>query len=450
MSLLPRFLAVFLALTLCVLGADNNPAQEEDDDAQCPCASSAPAEPRASEPVQQAKLKKPAPQAPTTPAKTEPRAKVLVIGDSLGLCGFGKTLDSRLRKDPSIAAVYTYLACGTVPISWLKTGALAKAHTGCGFWTIEGKSGEHAAEYQDTFGMQRGKRPESHPVPKLETLLEEHHPDILVIQNGTNLLSLFSDGKTILPARHDAQIRAYLSPMMQLLAQKAPSLKKVYWVSPPVSGRVTPDVQDFLLHRIAAYECAFLNVIDSRGLIKYPYRNTMPDKEHFIGRDMDAWAEGVLQRISKDLSEGLLTSAPLPKQALLSAVAKTAGKTALTAPKERPSVVVRAKLIAKSEPLSTEKLHPYQESMVSFVYQVEEVVSGEYKDSELVVMHPAHIRLKPEPLETYNVGDSFRLELLDFEGSPWEAIKRNEETGRIELRPFIRKEDEARFPSLGR
>ena len=113
-------------------------------------------------------------------------------------------------------------------------------------------------------------------------------------------------------------------------------------------------------------------------------------------------------------------------------------------------MVVRAKLIAKSEPLSTEKLHPYQESMVSFVYQVEEVVSGEYKDSELVVMHPAHIRLKPERLETYNVGDSFRLELLDFEGSPWEAIKRNEETGRIELRPFIRKEDEARFPSLGR
>jgi hypothetical protein len=238
--------------------------------------------------------------------------------------------------------------------------------------------------------------------------------------------------------------------MMQLLAQKAPSVKKVYWVGPPVSGRVTADVQDFLLHRLASYECAFLHVIDSRGLIKYPYRNTMPDKEHFIGRDMDAWAEGVFQRISKDLAEGLLTAAPLSRSALLPAAAKTAGKAGTPASKERAAVIVKAKLIARSEPLPVEKLQPYQESMVSFVYRVDEVLAGEYSDAEIVVMHPAHIRLKPEPLGGYKVGSSYKLELLDFDGSPWEAIKRSEDSGRIELRPFIRKEDEARFPSLSR
>ncbi|RFC44854.1 MAG: hypothetical protein DVB28_000830 [Verrucomicrobia bacterium] len=443
----PPFPALLLVLFLGLVFSGHGRAHEEDDEADCPCASN----PDASTQTSPHQLfKNISGGGRGAPQSTGPRARVLILGDSLGLCGFGKTLDSKLRKAPGVGGVYTYLACGTVPLSWLKTGALAKAHTGCGFWTIEGKSGEHPAEFQDTFGMQRGKRPDSHAVPKLETLLEEHHPDILVIQNGTNLLSLFGDGKTILPHRHDSQIRSYLNPMMQLLAQKAPSLKKVYWVGPPVSGRVTADVQDFLLHRLASYECAFLNVIDSRGLIRHPYRNTMPDKEHFIGRDMDAWAEGVFQHISKDLSEGLLSAAPLSRSALLPAAAKTAGKSDAPPPKQRARLVVSAKLIAKSEPLPLEKLQPYQESMVSFVYHVDEVLAGEYLDAEIVVMHPAHIRLKAEPLGSYKLGSSYKLELLDFDGSPWEAIKRSEDTGRIELRPFIRKEDEARFPSLAR
>jgi hypothetical protein len=116
----------------------------------------------------------------------------------------------------------------------------------------------------------------------------------------------------------------------------------------------------------------------------------------------------------------------------------------------RAHVEVRAKLVAKSAPLAADKLLPYQESMVGFLYRIEKVISGEYPDSEIVVMHPAHIRLKPEALDSYKIGSSYKLNLLDFEGSPWESIKRSEETGRIELRPFIRKEDEARFPSVSK
>ena len=448
-----------VVLTTILLQPPARAADEED----CPCTTTDPVDlvvpelaRRPKEPEDPSQPANPAPEprkkpAPEAPAR--PRARVLILGDSLGLCGFGKTLDSRLRKTPAIGAVYTYLACGTVPISWLKTGPLARAHTACGYWSIEGKSGEPAAELRDTYGMQHAKKPDSHVVPKIENLLEEHKPDILVIQNGTNLLSLFSDGKTILPSRHDAQIRTYLNPLMHFLAEKAPTVKKIYWVGPPVSGRVTPEVQDFLLQRLGSYDCPFLNVIDSRTLIKFPYRNTMADKEHFIGRDMDAWAEAVFQRISKDLSAGLLTAAPLSKQKLLPTLAKAPGATAAPPPasaSKRPRVVVKARLLAKSEPLAPEKILPYQESMVSFLYQVDEVLAGDYSESEIVVMHPAHIRLKPEPLVNYKVGASFKFELMDFEGSPWESIKRSEETGRIELRPFIRKEDEARFPSVAR
>lgn len=448
---LKRFI---LAATLWV-GTFEGVAEEGTDATTCPCAETNLVDLVIPERPDEQKKRPPGPQPSSSkeprrtgsPAASGPRAKVLVLGDSLGLCGFGKTLDARLRKDPSVSAVYTYLACGTVPISWLKTGSYAHAHTACGYWSIEGKSGEPSSEVRDTYGMRPGKRPESHVVPKIENLLEEHKPDIVIFQNGTNLLSLFSDGKTILPARHDSQVRMYLSPFMSFLSEKAPTVKKVYWITPPVSGRVTAEIQEFLFNRIASYDCAFLNVVDSRALIKYPYRNTMPDKEHFVGRDMDIWAEGVFNRISEDLSAGLLSAAPASRQKLRPLLAKAEG-TSHSSGEARSKIVVRARLLSKSEPLTADKLLPYQESMVSFLYQVEEVLSGHYSDSQIVVMHPAHIRLKPQALENYKIGSTFKFDLLEFDGSPWESIKRSEETGRIELRPFIRKEDEARFPSV--
>jgi hypothetical protein len=85
--------------------------------------------------------------------------------------------------------------------------------------------------------------------------------------------------------------------------------------------------------------------------------------------------------------------------------------------------------------------------MVGFLYRVEQVLGGVYNEKELLVMHPAHIAQKPESLEKYVIGEVYQMDLIEFEGSPWEAIKRSEQTGRVELLPFIRKEDEARFPS---
>jgi hypothetical protein len=115
----------------------------------------------------------------------------------------------------------------------------------------------------------------------------------------------------------------------------------------------------------------------------------------------------------------------------------------------RKSLVVRAKLVAKSTPIETDRLLPYQESLVSYLYQVKELISGEYRETELTVMHPAHVRLNPQALSKYKIGRTYTLDLVDFEGSPWESIKRSEETGRIELSPYIRREDEVRFPSGG-
>ena len=45
---------------------------------------------------------------------------VLILGDSLGLCGFSKRLDQKFRADPRVKSVFTYCTCGTNPLSWLK------------------------------------------------------------------------------------------------------------------------------------------------------------------------------------------------------------------------------------------------------------------------------------------------------------------------------------------
>jgi hypothetical protein len=240
-----------------------------------------------------------------------------------------------------------------------------------------------------------------------------------------------------------------MGPFVQQLAQQGHSLKKVYWVAPPITERVSKEVQDFLFKRMNAYASPLVEFIDSRLLVSHPYRNPMADREHFIGKDMEVWAEKVFKKIEDEIVSGAYASG------MARAGRAGVSKTDLEQPSEgrpaaRASFSARVRLLSKSRPLPLEKITPYQESMVSFLYRVEQVLGGVYSEKELLVMHPAHIGQKEEPLHKYVVGGVYRMELIEFEGSPWEAIKRSEQTGRLELLPFIRKEDEARFPSGGR
>ena len=125
---------------------------------------------------------------------------VLMLGDSMGLCGFAARFDKHLREDPQDKAVYTYVACASIPASWLKRKPFLDAKTVCGFLTIKTKEGEDKPEkFEDTYGVPKGHKPGSHPIPKLEDLLDEHKPDILVLQTGNNLFDIFRDKNTTDP-----------------------------------------------------------------------------------------------------------------------------------------------------------------------------------------------------------------------------------------------------------
>src|SRR5262249_13246229 len=143
-----------------------------------------------------------------TSASQHDGAIVLILGDSLGLCGFGKRLDEHFRRLPGVKAVYTFMACGTQPLSWLKDRPYGNVKTRCGFWSIEsGPYSPQFRELKDVYGMRRGSVPSAHPVPKLEDLIANIGPDVLVMQTGGNLFHLFPAHKTTRATREEAAVR---------------------------------------------------------------------------------------------------------------------------------------------------------------------------------------------------------------------------------------------------
>jgi len=372
------------------------------------------------------------------------KLKVLILGDSLALCGFGKRLDTRFRSDPDISAVYTYMACSTVPATWLKRGSYANAKTFCGYWSILSVDGRSKpTEFFD--GYERGHVPKPYLVPKLETLLAATNPDILVMQAGTNLLGIFRDGKTVQPQVQGPILKNLIEPFLATATTTPSQLRRIYWIGPPISGQASADVQQFLFDQLQKITENRAVLIDSRDLVPYPYHTMAKDHEHFFGKQMDQWADAVYWRIKDDLVSAPVASSPKLSDSF--STASTQATVAENVPGGR--ITVKARLTFRSKPLDVQQLLPYRESLVAFIYRIEQVVTGTYTAKDIMVLHPAHIALKPQRLKKYVIGKSFRLQLDPVDTTPWNTTKTSDETGRIDLIPYIQQKDEGRLPSRG-
>jgi hypothetical protein len=387
--------------------------------------------------------------AQSTPTQADaPRdLTVLILGDSLGLCGFSKRLDEKFRADPRVKSVFTYCTCGTNPMSWLKEKPYAHVQTHCGYWSVESRPDSHAfKELRDTYGTPSGHRPTSHPVPKLDDLLATIQPDILVMQTGSNLFELFSGREKVKPDRDGPMLRKYLVPFVKKAITPPSKLRKIYWVAPPISGHVSGEVQQFVFEQTQKDIGSVTSVIDSRKLIAYPYKHMEPDKEHFVGEDMNKWADKVWGVIDRDLSAQSWSDV----RPLSESIAKLAPVAAPSATATGASLIVKAKLVSTTKPIQKEELLPYQEFLVGFVYDVEKVSAGEYGEKQILVMHPAYIGLQPQSLGKFRIGKTYELQLRPLDGSIWSTVKSKDDSGRIELEPYIRVQDEARYPKSGR
>ena len=370
---------------------------------------------------------------------------VLILGDSLAPCGFGARLDERFRESPYTKATYTYLTCGTNPLSWLKEKPYTNIKTHCGFVSMESIGGGMMREVDDVYGHTRGHIPGSHPVPKIEDLLAKIQPDILVMQTGTNLFDLFPDHKTVHPSRHGPALRSYFVPFISKATKSPSTLKKIYWVASPTSGRVSKEIQDFVLQQTRADMGHVATVIDSRTLVPFPYHHMEPDKEHFLGADMDLWADKVFEIVERDLAGQPIASLKPLSETTPAALAMNEP----TAPAEKPkdtTLQVRATLVSKTQPVPVNEFLPYQEFLVGYVYEVTQVIAGEYSEKQILVMHPAYIGLEEQRLGRYRIGRNYRLQLHELESTVWKTVKSKDDSGLINLQPYIRVQDEMKHP----
>ena len=294
--------------------------------------------------------------------------------------------------------------------------------------------------------MRRGHVPIPHAVPKLEDLVVSLRPDVLIMQTGTNLFDLFPDKKTVVPNRHGPALRSYLVPFITK-AVRSPSLRKIYWVASPTSGRVSKEVQDFVVEQIRADVGSLAQIIDSRTLVSYPYRHMEPDKEHFIGEDMDLWADKVFDLVEQDISSQPF-AALKPLSEKMPALAVAPEQPTPAPPAEKPkdqTLKLKARLISKTEPIPLNELLPYQEYLVGYVYEINKIIAGQYSENQILVMHPAFIGLKKQKLR-YRIGKTYKMQLRELDETVWKTVKSKDDSGLINLQPYIRIQDEKRHP----
>jgi hypothetical protein len=357
---------------------------------------------------------------------------VLIIGDSMALCGFGEQLDARFRE-AGVQGVYTYMACGTQPLSWTTLKGYAGAKTRCGYWKIESQpDGKSPSSFQDTYGMTRGHKPAPYDVPKVEDLLPSTRPDLLVVQLGNNLFDLLKGKKT---SWEGAELKPYIAPFLEKVAKASTSVKRIYWVAPPTCGRIAKEAQDVLVARLQDSSGTSMRVIDSRTLISYPYRGLQPDKQHFFGPDMKEWADQVFAWIQDDVKRSPLGALPLPPEDAVATAAPVV-------PEEpQPTLWAECQLESMAVPFTSKEIVPYNESLVAFVYRVRRVLKGSFKGSQVVVLRTAHIGGTRQPMHEYFLNQTRTLRLIPLDQTPWATLKAKDDVRFVDLDRFITEED---------
>lgn len=207
------------------------------------------------------------------------KTTILYLGDSLSMGAFGTTLDSGLRNQG--AEVFTVVAGGASPYYWLK--AYQSLPSTIGFWE-KTPINERRVNY-------------IRAVPKMEDLIEEHSPEIIVVQTGINLYATLRSRRR--PKEDNVlEIRSLIDQMSHSISKSG---ARAYWILPPHSHerRYSLDLQNELAGIMRSvvneYDGA---VFESGQVTKFtdPYPAT--DGIHYGPTEAAAWAT----RVTADLS----------------------------------------------------------------------------------------------------------------------------------------------------
>jgi hypothetical protein len=206
------------------------------------------------------------------PPPPPPPPKVLMIGDSLSVSGFGDAVREHLEREFGRQTVAFFASCGSSPENWLQNEPVF--HTRCGY--------REKTPTTDIYGdYHNGKRSPTMATPKIETLIERYKPTIVIVQLGTNWMD-----QTL----SDNHIRDILARFVS--AAHRGSVRRMIWIGPPDSSRFSK-VQNRIYRLIQQSVWRGDPVIDSRRFTRYLVGKTGGDGVHYNRESGEAWAKPV-------------------------------------------------------------------------------------------------------------------------------------------------------------
>jgi hypothetical protein len=215
------------------------------------------------------------------PSPPTPPPKVLMIGDSLSVAGFGEAVREHLESQFGRQNMAFFASCGSSPENWLQNDPVF--YTRCGYREKTPTSDV----YRD---YHNGRRPPAVATPKIETLIERYKPTIVIVQLGTNWMDR---------SLSDNQIRAVLERFVNAVHRGG--ARRMIWIGPPDSSRFSK-VQNRIYRLIQQSVRRGDPVIDSRRFTRYRLGKTGGDGVHYNSESGEAWARRVIASIDQVLA----------------------------------------------------------------------------------------------------------------------------------------------------
>jgi hypothetical protein len=215
--------------------------------------------------------------------------RVLMVGDSLTVGGFGDAMQDYLLKRFGKNHVAVYASCGSSPEQWIRSGP--NFVTKCGYR-------EQTPRTTLLYDFHKGRRPRPVLTPKLEDLVARYHPKTVIVQLGTNWMDGMSSRRTNVKPGYDEILDRFVAA----IRSTPNSLPNIIWITPPDSSRYSKAVQTRVKDLItAAAGRRSFEIIDSSRMTHYVRGKSGSDGVHYNGAAAQDWANRVMRKLDRML-----------------------------------------------------------------------------------------------------------------------------------------------------
>ncbi len=218
------------------------------------------------------------PEINETPAAFGEPLRVLMIGDSMTVGGFGEGMQEYLSKRFGRNRIAVYGSCGSSPESWLRSEP--EFVTRCGYR-------EYTPRTEVSYDFESGRHPQPALTPKIEDLMTIFNPKTVIVQLGTNWMDA-------MPAHVNGDKSTYSQMLDRVIAAihcQPGAGRQIIWVTPPDAAHYSNEVKKavFDLIKSAAQRHSF-TAIDSGGMTHYVAGRSGSDGVHYSPKEGRDWA----------------------------------------------------------------------------------------------------------------------------------------------------------------